>query len=195
MPIGSQSLEGGGLAVPELSSYNFRSNYSGVSDCGYGMISGYTWSSEYGYGLNDPESPFNKEYANLAIELGKKGADYSAWYSEYLVRNGASMEDYYKNYGEFEIDFSKQYYHATKEGSEILVDNGTWTYKGGVSFPLAFFLHAVTYDGTYSYPANVRDYGIMLLDGEEFRLTHTKSGKRDNVDYHEPCNIWCFKRK
>lgn len=200
MPIGSQMLDN--LTVPALSSCDFWKNYSGVTDCGYAQIDGNTWSEDYGYGPYNPEAELNKDYANLATtiannKIGQTGENIamSAWYSEYLVRNGASMEDYYKNYGEFEIDFSKQYYHATSGDNEIVVDNGTWTYKGGVSFPLAFFLHAVSYDGTYSYPANVRDYGIMLLDGEEFRLTHTKSGKRDNVDYHEPCNIWCFKRK
>lgn len=196
LPVGAQKLEY--LTVPELESYNFWKNYSGVSDCGYEQINGNTWAEKYGYGPYNPESVFNKDYANLGTVLANKAAQpggdaLSAWYSEYLIRNGASMEDYYKNYGEFEIDFSKVYYPGSNySGKPCAADGGTWTYKGGVSFPLAFYLHNVD---NYVRPCNIRDYGIVILDGEEFRLTHTATGKRENLDVAEPCNIWCFKRK
>ena len=36
---------------------------------------------------------------------------------------------------------------------------------------------------------------IVILDGEEFRLTHTQKGIREDVEWETPCNIWCFKRK
>ncbi len=195
LPIGSQTFDDY-LYVAELGSYDFWSNYSGVYDCSNERLDTYKWwydsvNKKDGNPAYNSESPLNKDYANLGITLYEKlneGGALSAWYSEYLIRNGASMEDYYKNYGEFEIDFSKQYYQA-KGG--IVLDNGTWTYKGGVSFPLAFYIHNESYDR----PANVRDYGIVILDGEEFRLTHTQKGIREDVEWETPCNIWCFKRK
>jgi len=124
---------------------------------------------------------------------GGQNVPMAAWFSEYLIRNGARMDDYYVNYGEFEIDFTKHYYENSNN-SNVELDNGIWTYKGGVSFPLAFYLHQ---GGGYQAPANIRDYGISILDGEEFRLTHTNDGKRSGTTVNQwaPSNIWCFKRK
>lgn len=193
MPVGSQSFEYY-PCIPQLSSYDFWCNYSGVTDCGKDLINAATNGDNY----DDPESVFNKEYASLAsilnknkVKAQKEGSDkpgLAAWYSEYLIRNGASMEDYYTNYGEFEINFNEHYY---TEAQGRVLDNGIWTYKGGVSFPLAFYLHNLSYER----PANIRDYSILVLDGEEFRLTHTTDGTRDVPHYKKECNIWCFKRK
>ncbi|SDG13059.1 hypothetical protein SAMN05216518_12047 [Bacteroidales bacterium KHT7] len=178
VPVGCQGLEYG--AVPPLASANFWADYSNYRD---------GKSEEFKY--NDAN--FNLEYENLGTKINenyKHTTLTAAWYSEYLIRNGARMDDYYKNYGEFEINFNEHYY--TEAGGHI-VDNGIWTYKGGVSFPLAFFLH--NHGQSYERPANIRDYSILVLDGEEFRLTHTTDGKREVSWYTTPCNIWCFKRK
>ncbi len=164
---------------------DFWKNYSGVTSCGTGVLN---------------KAELDSDYANLGTYLeSKRGSDggqnvpMAAWFSEYLIRNGARMDDYYVNYGEFEIDFTKHYYENSNN-SNVELDNGIWTYKGGVSFPLAFYLHQ---GGGYQAPANIRDYGISILDGEEFRLTHTNDGKRSGTTVNQwaPSNIWCFKRK
>ena len=163
---------------------DYWNGYSGVTSCSTSKL---------------VQNELDKDYANLGTYLenkrgtgGNQNIPMATWYSEYLIRNGARMDDYYINYGEFEIDFTKHYYENSNNAN-IELDNGIWTYKGGVSFPLAFYLHNLGYQA----PANIRDYGISILDGEEFRLTHTNDGKRSGTTVNQwaPSNIWCFKRK